>query len=253
MTKTLLASAAALALIATASAAGAQTVGHVGANYGRANVDVDGLGDADADAGQLEGAVRFDAGSLGAAIDGAVTYSDSDGENETTLSATGHLNTAVSGGLVGGFVGVDHNDDVDVVGGGVEGQFALGASTVLYGQLGYANADDLNVDGWAVRAELRQFYTDNFVVKGSLGALKLDSDFGDADAWTAGVAAEYQFAGTPWSVTGGYEHLDSDDVGLGADTFRIGLRYTFGGTLKARNDAGADLGSVSNLFGGALR
>ncbi|RAK58106.1 outer membrane protein [Phenylobacterium deserti] len=253
MTKTLLATTAAFALLASATAAGAQTIGHVGANYGRSNVEIDGLGDADADAGQLEGAIRFDAGSLGALIEGAATFSDSDGDDETTLSATGHLNTTISGGLIGGFVGVDHSDDVDVVGGGVEGQFALGASTTLYGQLGYANADDLNVDGWAVRAELRHFYTDNFVVKGSLGALTLDSDFGDADGWTAGVGAEYQFAGTPWSVTGAYEHLNSDDLGLDANTFRIGLRYTFGGTLKARNDAGADLGSVSNLFGGALR
>ncbi|MDP3594659.1 MAG: hypothetical protein Q8R94_22595, partial [Phenylobacterium sp.] len=57
---------------------------------------------------------------------------------------------------------------------------------------------------------------------------------------------------TPWSITGGYEHGEIDDLDLKSDTFRVGLRYTFGGTLRDRDQSGASLGSASNLFGGSL-
>ena len=57
-----------------------------------------------------------------------------------------------------------------------------------------------------------------------------------------GVGAEYEFAGTPFSLTGGYERTTLDDFDVDADTFQIGLRYSFGGGLQARDRAGANLG-----------
>ena len=58
--------------------------------------------------------------------------------------------------------------------------------------------------------------------------------------------------GTPWSITGGYDHAELSDIDADADTFKIGVRYSFGGDLKARDRSGADLGLGSNVLLGAL-
>ena len=250
----LIATAAAAAFFALTGAAQAQTVGHVGANYSRAEIDAGALGDTDADVFQGEGAVAFDVGSsLRGAVDGSVTNFDADGGDATTWAVTGHLNKTFEGGLAGGFVGVNKSDDVTLWGVGAEAQYNVSPKTTLYGQVGYGQSDDLDdVDFWAGRAELRYFITDTFKVQGAAGYTKADAKGGDLDMWNIGADAEYQFAGTPWSVTGAYEHGEMDDADLKADTFKIGLRYTFGGTLRDRDQAGASLGSTTNLFGGTL-
>jgi hypothetical protein len=107
------------------------------------------------------------------------------------------------------------------------------------------------VDFWAGRAELRHFFADNFKVQGVAGFTKADVAGADLDMWNLGAEAEYQFAGG-WSVLGAYEHGEMEDANLSADTFKIGVRYTFGGTLKDRDQSGAALSSVSTLFGGSL-
>lgn len=249
----LIATAAAAAFFALTGAAQAQTVGHVGANYSRVEIDAGALGDTDADVIQGEGAVAFDAGPLRAQIDGSVTNFDTDGGDATTWSTTGHLNKTFEGGLAGGFVGVSKSDDVTLWAVGAEAQFNVTPKTTLYGQVGYGQSDDLDdVDFWAGRAELRYFVTDNFKIAGNAGFTKADATGGDLDMWNVGADAEYQFAGTPWSVIGAYEHGELDDADLKSDTFKVGLRYTFGGTLRDRDQAGASLGSAANLFGGSL-
>jgi opacity protein-like surface antigen len=249
MKKNLFAAAAVVAFLGSAVAAQAQTVGHVGANYGRTDLDVAGF-DADLDTFQVEGAVRFDAGSLGAQIDGAVTNYDGD---DTSFATTGHLNTKVGNGLIGGFAGVEASDGITVWGLGVEGQANINGKTSLYAQAGYGNVDDaFDADIWAARGEIRYFVADNFRLTGSLGYATVDVG-PNIDTWNAGVEAEYQFADTPFSVVAGYDHADSDDISSNADTFRVGFRYTFGGTLKDRDQSGASLGSASKLFGAGLR
>lgn len=249
MKKNLFVAAAAVAFLGSAVAANAQTVGHIGANYGRTDLDVAGL-NADVDTWQVEGAVRFDAGKLGAQIDGAITNYDGD---DTSFATTGHVNTKVGNGLIGAFAGVETSDDITVWGLGVEGQANLSAATSLYGQAGYGNVDELfDADIWAVRGEVRHFVTDNLRLTGSVGYATIDT-VANIDTWNAGVEAEYQFADTPFSVVAGYDHFDSDDARSNADTFRVGFRYTFGGTLKDRDQSGASLGSASKLFGAGLR
>lgn len=253
MRKYLIASAAAAALFSLAGAASAQTVGHVGVNYGRHEIDAGALGDTDADAVQLEGAVAFDAGSLRASIDGAVTNFDADGGDQTLWSATGHLNKKLDQGLIGGFAGVSTSDDVTLWGVGVEGQFNASPNWTVYGQAGYGQSDDLgDADLWAARGEVRYFVSDNFKLQGSAGYTTADVKGGDFDIWNIGADAEYQFANTPFSVTAGYEHSEIDDFDLKDDTFKVGLRYTFGGTVRDRDQGGAALGSTANLFGGSI-
>lgn len=242
----LIATAAAFAL--AAGAAQAQTVGHVGANYGHSEVEAGGF-EAEGDGFQLEGAVGFDLGGLGAQLDASLTDSD---DADAVFAGTAHLNTNLGGARVGGFVGAVAADDADLWAVGAEAQTDLGAKTVLYGQLGYGQSDDLrDVEAWAGRVELRHYYTENFKVAGSLGFLNAEANpGGEAEGWNLGVEAEYGFAGTPFSVYGGYTRFELDDADLESDTFQIGVRYTFGGSLQARDKGGAQLGSVTKLFGG---
>ena len=71
----------------------------------------------------------------------------------------------------------------------------------------------------------------------------IDTDFGDGDAWTYGVGGEYEFANSPFSLTAGYTRADIESVDLDVDSWTIGLRYSFGGGIQARDRAGASLGS----------
>ena len=135
---------------------------------------------------------------------GAVTNYDGD---DTSFAATGHLNTKLGNGLIGGFAGVEASDDITVWGLGVEGQANINGKTSLYGQAGYGNVDDaFDADIWAVRGEVRHFVTDNFRLTGSLGYATVDVG-PNVDTWNAGVEAEYQFAETPFSVVAGYDHF----------------------------------------------
>lgn len=247
MKNQLIATAAAFALATAAGAAQAQTVGYVGAAYGHTEVDVLGL-EGDGDTYGVEGAVRFDAGQLGAQIDGQIARTEVEGDDATSVGATAHLNAKFDGGLIGGFAGVQDSDDTTLWAVGAEAQANLSPAATLYGQLGYGQIDDVDADFWAARAELRFFVSENFRLQGAAGYTKVDADIVELDAWNLGVEAEYQFAGTNWSVLGGYDRTEADDLDLSADTFRLGVRYSFGGTLRDRDQAGASLGSVSKLF-----
>ena len=250
MIKSLLAAASAAALFAAVSPAAAQ-VGQIGLNYGKTDIEAFGAAAAGA-AWQLEGAAAFQGGPLNGQIEGSVTRFDADGDDADVFSATGHLTTPVGAGYVGGFLGVQGADDATLWGVGVEGKTQV-QNVSLHGQLGYGRADDLDdVDFWAVRGEGRYFFADNFRVGASAGFSKVDGDGFDTDLYNLGLDAEYQFAGTPVSVIGGYERGKWDALDLTTDTFRIGVRYSFGGDLRARDAAGVGQGSVSNLFGGTI-
>jgi hypothetical protein len=244
----LIASAAAAALVSIAGAAQAQVVGYAGANYARTETEIAGF-EGDSDVFQAEAAAAFDAGSFSALVDGSVADSD---DAKPTFAATGHLNTDLGGARVGGFLGVQTNDGDTVWAVGAEGQADLAPSTVLYGQLGYGKSDDLDLDGFAGRVELRQYVTDTFRLTGSVGYVAADQDvLGDIDGWNLGAEAEYQFANSPLSAFAGYQRTDFNDFDLESDTFRVGVRFTFGGTtLRGRDAAGAQLGSITKLFGG---
>ncbi|CAN7240967.1 porin [Phenylobacterium sp. LjRoot219] len=240
----LIATVATAALFGAASAQ-AQVVGHAGVNYAYTDGEVAGF-DYDADAFQLEGAAAFKLGGLGAQVDGSFTDSD---DMDAVWSATGHLNGDLGGALVGGFAGFSTTDDDTLWGVGAEAQADLAASTVLYGQVGYGQIDDVDADLWAVRGELRHYFAENIRLSGSIGYVNVDAGPVDADNWTFGVEGEYQFASTPYSLFAGYQRVDGD-ADVEANVFQVGARYTFGGaTLRGRDAAGAMLGGVNKLFG----
>jgi hypothetical protein len=247
------AAAATLALMASSAQAQVITAGHVGVNYARTNLDVAGP-NPDLDNYQAEGAVQFNLGSsLKGLIDGAITDVGGDVKDTVDYAFTAHVNGKLGDALVGGFGGVYTTTNLNVWSLGLEGQVPVTDQISLYGQAGWASADDLdNANLWAVRGEARYFPQDNIKLQGQAGWNTVDTDhLGSYDTWTVGVEGEYQFAGTPWSILAGYDYADSHDIDVKANTFRVGGRYTFGGqTLKQRDASGADLGSVRKLFTG---
>ncbi|OYX93240.1 MAG: hypothetical protein B7Y78_08815, partial [Caulobacter sp. 35-67-4] len=95
--------------------------------------------------------------------------------------------------------------------------------------------------------------TDDFRLDAGLGYSKIDTTV-EADTWDASLGGEYKFANTGWSTFGKYTHTESEDLAdLKSDAVKIGLRYTFGGSLKARDAAGADLIDAGTLFGFGVR
>jgi hypothetical protein len=253
MYRTVLAASAALVL-GWAGQAAAQT-GHVGLAYSHANLAQDSAGDANANIGTAEGSIVLPIDApVTVSLDGALQNFDAeDGFSTTTETGTGHVDFhAGDNALVGGFLGFNHAEDFTLWGGGVEGQYT-GQEGGVVAQLGYAQSDDLDdVDFWGERVEGRFYGADNLRFAAHLGALQLRGDGGDTSLWNVGVDGEYQFSSAPISVWAGYERSAWDDADLTADVFSIGVRYNFGGSLRDRDAAGANMGGFGNLFGGSL-
>lgn len=253
MYRTILAASAAL-VMGWAGQAAAQT-GHVGLAYSRANMSMDSVGDANANIGTVEGSVVLPiTAPVTLSLDGALqNFDGEDGFSTTTENATGHADFHVGdNAFVGGFLGVNHAEDFTLWGGGVEGQYT-GQEGGVVAQIGYGQSDDLdNVDFWGERVEGRFYGADNMRFTANLGAMQLSGNGDSTNMWNVGVTGEYQFSTAPISVWAGYERNAWDDADLTADTFSVGVRYNFGGSLRDRDAAGANMGGFANLFGGSL-
>ena len=246
-----LASAAAAALFA-APALAQDAIGSVGLTYSNPSVEIAGE-DFDADVWTVDGTVAIPANNWTVTFNGAIDYAKAFGEDDTTGAAAAHLTTMVAGDVrVGGFVagnGIGSGDTVYTV--GAEAQKYLAGST-LTGLVAYTSADDLDADIWTVGGDAAFYVTPNLRLNAGVSHNNVDANLGDVDAWTYGVGGEYEFTGTPFSITAGYTRADIQDTDLDVDTWSLGLRYSFGGGLQARDRAGAGLGGlpIATILGG---
>lgn len=244
MTKYLLGAATALAIVAP-GVASAQS-GYVDFAVSTGDLEVLGV-EADTDGWTLGGAAAWDgSGGLGFQIDALIGESEVDGADDAdSFNLGGHLFSRTSGHLVGGFL---NTGEIDFGGGaeldywtfGLEGQLYL-SRTTLDGALSYSDADDADAELTAVDVGLTHFVSDNFSLGGDFGFGSIEDSGPDTDVSTLGLGGEYQFASMPISVFGGYRHSEIDDIDVEADTFSIGVRYNFGGSLFDRNRSGASL------------
>jgi hypothetical protein len=229
--RSLLIAAAALVAVAAPGVAAAQT-GYVGAVF--ANTEVDGFDDSDAYG--IEGAVAFD-GSNGISFEIDAALLDSDDSDAVTAIA-GHIFSRNDRYLFGGFVGLTDGDDSTTVEVGVEANKYFDRWT-LAGAVSYGDNDDANTDGFGANVQARFFPHDNLRLQVNAGWASVDTPGGDADGFTYGVGAEYQFASVPISVGANYARVDFDDNGVEADTLGVTVRYNWGGTLFDRDRRGA--------------
>ena len=244
-----LASAAAAALFA-APALAQDAIGSVGLTYSNPSIEIAG-DDFDADVWTVDGTVAIPANNWTVTFNGAIDYVKAYGEDDTTGAAAAHLTTMVAGDVrVGGFVagnGIGSGDTVYTV--GAEAQKYLAGST-LTGVVAYTSADDLDADIWTIGGDAAFYVMPNLRLNAGVSYNNVDAQFGDIDAWTYGVGGEYEFTGTPFSVAAGYTRADIDSIDV--DTWSLGLRYSFGGGLQARDRAGAGLNvsSIASVLGG---
>ncbi|MEN5053672.1 MULTISPECIES: outer membrane protein [Brevundimonas] len=246
-----LASVAAATLIA-APAFAQDAIGSAGIAYNYA--DVDGT---DVNRGVIDGTVASSVfGDWTVTFNAEAAYTDvKHGGDETTLAGAVHLSKKIEDMRFGGFYGASELGATTLNTFGLEGQKYLDRAT-LTGVVSYGTAADADI--WTVAGDAAFYATPQLRLSGGAAYTNVDADnifigAGDVDAWSAGVAAEYQFANSPYSVFGGYDYVKSSDLDVDANVFKIGMRYSFGGGLQARDQAGANLGRTHNgvaaLFG----
>lgn len=239
MRKIILAAAAVMAVAAAPAVASAQT-GYVGGVYN--NVDVDGLGDADA--WGVEGSVFFPtSGSLGVEVDASVVDVE---DGDTGYSLAGHLFTRNDRYLFGGFVAVSDSDSSTTVAGGLEANKYYDRWT-LNGSVFYGENDDNNVDGYGVNVGASLFASDNLRFDVNLGWANVDAGAADDDALAYGIGAEYQLDTVPVSFGASYARIELDDSNVDADVVGVVVRYNFGGTLFDRDRNGASQANRNGL------
>ena len=237
--KALFVTTAAVALLAApaAFAQSAGPIGSVGVTYSDTSIDLGPL-EADTEDYGIDGVVAVNAFSgWTATFAGAVSHNDD--ADETAVSGTAHLTTMTGPDLrVGGFVGAADLGDDTAYTAGAEVQKYL-ANATLTGSLAYTTADDADLDAWTLGGDAAVYVNPNLRLNAGVSYSKVDAGSADADLWTYGVGAEYELSNSPFSVVAGYTRGDVEDVTI--DTWSIGLRYSFGGGLQARDRAGAAL------------
>ena len=222
-------------------------VGSVGVSYGNSEAELGGAS-ADADTWAVDGVVAMPAfGEWTVTVAANASQFDDGSSDDTMVAGTAHLTTLVGSDLrVGGFVGAADVADETALTGGFEVQKYLSRAT-LTGVVAYTTADDVDLDAWSVGGDAAFYVTDALRLNAGVSWMTIED--ADVDGVTYGVGAEYEIASTPFSVTAGYSHSDIED--LDVDSWTVGLRYSFGGGLQARDRAGAALpgSGVMGLLG----
>lgn len=245
-----LATAAVAAFAAAPAFAQSGPVGSVGVSYANSEFDA-GAASVDTDSYAIDGVVAVDAfNGWTATFAGTVDHNDD--LNDTAVAGTVHMTTVINSDLrIGGFVGAaDIADETALSVGGVVQKYL--ANATLTGAVAYTDADDLNIDAWTVSGDAAFYVMPNLRLNAGLSYSDVDAGAGSADLWTYGVGAEYEIANTPFSVAAGFNRGDIEDLKI--DTWTVGLRYSFGGGLQARDRAGASLpgSAVASVLGRAL-
>ena len=248
--KTILLASAAAATLFAAPAFAQNAIGSVGVTYSNPSIEVAG-DDVDADVWTVDGTVALPAADWTVTLNGAVDYTKAFGEEDVTGVAAAHLTKMWTSDVrAGAFVAANAigsgNDPVWTV--GAEAQKYLSNAT-LTGLVAYTTSDDSDADIWTVGGDAAFYVMPNLRLNAGVSYSQLEAGSEDADLWTYAVGGEYEISNSPMSVVAGYSLSEIED--LEVDTWSIGLRYSFGGGLQARDRAGAALPAtgVSSILG----
>jgi hypothetical protein len=244
--KKLLLGAVAAAAVVMPNAALADTNGHVAFSYN--TLDTENDPDKE-DYLAFEGAVATSLGGHWNLQFDAGTADMGHGDHTDGFSsAAAHLFARGDSHAFGGFAGYYTSDTLWFAGG--EAAFYLGRVTLSADALyGFGREDDdQTLTNFGAAATF--FVTDNFSV-GVDGSWTESDNGSDEEVSAYGVNAEYQFAGSGFSLFGGYRLGDHDEGGGGdgeTDSFTIGGRYNFGtATLFERDRSGASMQGGADL------
>lgn len=257
--KSLFLATAAFAALSAAPALAQEPVGHVGVTYSNNELEI-GDDSADGNSYAIEGSVAFGATNrLGVQLDAGYNKVEIDGGDDVdSFNGVAHLFTRNASYGFGGFVGLVDYDGATFAAGGIEGVKYFDQVTLAggagYGQMDIDGFDEADVIG--ANAEARYFISDDFRLNGGLGFSQLELEDTDLDVFSASVGGEYQFASLPLSAFAKYEYNDLGEVENGAggldvsaNVISVGLRFTFGGSLRERDRSGPAFTGL-NAFGG---
>ncbi len=229
MKKTALLAAAAALFVATPALA--QSGGSIGLNYTSVEDDAEGY--------QIDGAFGSASGSFGFQVDAGIGSL----EDVDTQTIAGHAYWNGGAWRLGGVIaytnlGADGSDDVSETAYGVEGTWDLGTQAVVLGSYTVGESEFFtDIDTSFFDIGLNYYFTENFRVGGSYGFGNLDSGGGDSDVSNLRFNAEWQPWTTPVSFTLGYNSFDVDGSSDSLDSWSIGARWNFGGSLRERDNA----------------
>lgn len=220
---------AAAAALFAATPAFAQAGGSIGLNYTNIEDEAEGY--------QLDGAFGSASGSFGFQLDGGFgSIEDAD-----TQSIAGHAYWNSGGWRVGGvyaYTNLDGGgDSASETAYGIEGTWDLGTQAVVLASYTIGETDlGVDVDTSSFDIGLNYYFTENFRVGASYGFGKLEEGGDEADTGNLRLNTEWQPWTTPVSFTLGYNSFDSDGL-TDADSWSIGARWNFGGSLRERDNA----------------
>ncbi len=245
------AAATALALMLGAGAFAQDPSGYVGAAVTNTQFDTP-FGDDDVNGYKLGGTYFNNLGTWNLQASAAYNYLDA--EPEEVDGFGGELDLFLrdsSSHALGGFVSVVDSEDSTLWGVGGEGQLFRDAWT-FGGTAGWFDGDDTFDSLYGACAFGRLYGSDNFAVEGRANLANVDYGVGDQDVYGFGAGAEYQFAGSPFSVTGDVDYASADDVDVDATTLMLGGRWHFGtADLVTRDREGAGMEGASCISGAA--
>lgn len=253
MKSSLFAAAAAIAVACAASSAladGYTPNGYVGADYSYDHVQLKGAGSANVNTYSVSGSTDIKFGETGnLQVDGNVTHSNvSHGLGDfTSGGVNAHLFSRTDQGAFGVTGGWRRDQDINTGNVGFEAARFVNKWTFT-GVVDYAWTDSHpGFQSWAAEAEARYFVADNIRVDGFAGYNRLSTTGFGKDGWNVGVGGEYQLATTPVSLYGkvAYEDLEK----IKATSVRVGVRWTFGGTLKSRDRSGSTFTTPTTASG----
>jgi hypothetical protein len=244
-----LAGATALALLFSVGAYAQDPSGYLGASI--ANTDIDGADDFTSYS--LGGAYYNNLGTLNLQASGAYSYADVDPDEVDGLGGELELFGRNDGHALGGFVSVADSEDSTVWGLGGEGQLFHGSWT-FGGSAGWFDGDDSFDSLYGACGFARLYGTETFAVEGRGMFGEVDYGGGDDTVYGVGAGAEYQLAGSPFSLTGDVDWASADDADVDATAIRLGGKLHFGTTdLVTRDRNGAGMRGGSCISGaGAL-
>jgi hypothetical protein len=247
--KSLLLATAAIAAFAAAPAM-AQTAptGSIGAAWTNSEAELGGLS-ADGDGGYVDGNVAGPIfGDWTVTMGASFGWADGDIGDNHAAAGQAHLTRKAGDIRAGGFVAVSDAGDETLTSLGAEVQKYMGSMT-LSGAVAFSTME--SADAISASGDLGFYPMDNLRLNVGLGGGQIQASGDTAEFYSAGVGAEYQFAGSPVSLFTAYDRTTVDDLDLDVDTVSVGLRFSFGSDgLKAREQSGADLGrTVGGLAG----
>ncbi len=247
--KKILLGAAALMAICAPGAASAAT-GQVDASYNSANSD---FTTSDIRTWSIGGEVAF-GGPVGVQLDGRYANIDSSGSgNAEDIGA--HVYSRNETSLFGAYGGYQHvdgsgtNTDAWVL--AAEGAWYMDRST-LSGNISYGRLNKFHTDSTGIDARWRFFPSDNFSLAAGAGYARGQLLGVDVSGWRGNLGLEYQFEGSPFSISAGYRYERFDVSGGGSgniSSWGIGAHWSFGsGSLFARDRSGAGLDHIDSPF-----